>query len=279
MAREHRILSGLAHNFPLAPRAPLYCPDAKVIGRPFLLIEYRDGLVVRDELPPVLDGQPALCERLAVDMIDVLAHLHSLDPRDVGLENLGKPEGMVARQAKNWTRRALEAFDGQLPVQLEAAARWLERPAPTPQRTSVLHCDFKLNNIILARQSLKPIAVLDWDMGTLGDPLFDLATLLSYWADPDDHPGMLALRQMPSTCEGFPSRAQIIAIYHQKSGIPVDDFGYYRVLALFKLCVVFQQLSIRHLRGNRKDPHAATFESLVTGLIDFTAFTLSTEKH
>jgi aminoglycoside phosphotransferase (APT) family kinase protein len=165
-----------------------------------------------------------------------------------------------------------------LPVHLATVATWLERPAPTPQRTSLLHCDFKLNNIVLASHSLKPIALLDWDMGTLGDPLFDVATLLSYWAEPDDHPAMLALGQMPTAYPGFPTRAQVLDRYAQKSGISVREFDYYRILALFKLCVVFQQLLVRFQRGDSKDPRGATFPALIAGLIDFTAFTLSAGK-
>ncbi len=278
MAREHRILNRLWRRFPAAPKATLYCADTSIIGRPFILSEYRRGVVIRESLPAALVGNRAACRRLATDMIALLAQLHALDPREAGLEGLGRPEGMVSRQARNWTKRAFDAFGGALPPPLLKAALWLERRAPCPQRTSVLHCDFKLNNLVLSPQSYEPIAVLDWDMGTTGDPLFDVATLLSYWTEPDDHPAMLMLNQMPTMHPGFPSRAEALEIYSRLSGIAVDAFSYYRVLALFKLCVVFQQLYVRHQRSSSRDARAAEFPKLVDGLIDFTAHTLSIQR-
>ena len=275
MTREHRILGRLNSHFSLAPYAPVFCGDDTVIGAPFLLIEYRDGVVLRDVLPA--DATLPLRGRLATQLVDVLARLHALEPRDVGLQDLGRPEGMVARQAKNWTLRARNAFDGHLPPALAAVAGWLDRPAPLPQRTSLLHSDYKLDNLILAPRTLEPVALIDWDMGTLGDPLMDLATLLSYWAEPGDHPAMLALGQMPTAVAGFPSRAQVLQMYARRSGLALDQFRYYRVLALFRLCVVFQQLVRRHQRSGRKDARAASFPALVAGLVDFTAHTLATE--
>ncbi|OWW19988.1 phosphotransferase family protein [Noviherbaspirillum denitrificans] len=278
MGREYRILSRLAESFPLAPRALLYCEDPEVIGAPFLLIEYREGMVVRDRLTPEM----ARCGEaggaaLAGATLDVLAALHALDPVTIGLGQLGKPDGMVKRQAVNWTRRAQDAFDSMLPRPLEEAAEWLAQPAPLPQRTSLLHSDFKIDNIIFGRDSLQPIALIDWDMGTLGDPLLDLATLLSYWTEPNDPEAMHDLRQMPTTQPGFPSRQKVIEMYVDRTGLAVGDFKYYRVLAMFKLCVVFRQLYVRHLRGDPVPERYAAFGRLAEGLADFTGHVLQTE--
>lgn len=279
MAREHLILSRLGQHFPLAPKAPVFCADSRVIGVPFLLIEYREGTIVRDKLPPDVASTPASRAALAGQMVDVLAQLHALEPRAVGLQDLGRPDGMVARQARNWTLRANDAFETGMPPALQAVARWLDRDPPTPQRTALLHSDYKLDNIILDHATLRPVALIDWDMGTLGDPLLDFATLLSYWTEAGDHPGMLALCQMPTGLEGFPSRAAAMEMYARRSGLSLAQFGYYRILALFKLCVVFQQIHRRHLRTLAKDARTATYPALINGLIAFTAHTLATERY
>jgi aminoglycoside phosphotransferase (APT) family kinase protein len=278
MAREFRILSRLGAHFPLAPSAPFYCADARVIGAPFLLIEYRDGVVLRDAMPDGMGELNAAALQLAPKMVDVLVQLHSLDPRVLGLQELGRPEGMVARQARNWTRRANDAWDGNMPKGLARIATWLERPAPQPQRTSLLHSDYKLDNLILARDTLQPVALIDWDMGTLGDPLLDLATLLSYWAEEGDHPAMLALRQMPTAAPGFPKRVEVMALYGDASGLSLEQFSYYRMLALFKLCVVFRQLYLRHRAVGFRGAPAVGFPALVDGLIDFSSHALFTER-
>lgn len=185
---------------------------------------------------------------------------------------------MVDRQARNWTLRAQGAFDGGVPPTLCAVAKWLARPGPQPQRVSIVHSDFKLDNLIVSSETAESVALIDWDMGTLGDPLLDLATLLSYWAEPGDPPAMRALRQMPTALPGFPSRADALALYATRSGgLDVSYFKYYRVVALFKLCVVFQQIFQRHLRGLTHDERAASFGLLVAGRIDFTAEAMASE--
>lgn len=276
MAREYRILSALPQYFELAPKAPVYCADRSVLGAPFLLIEYREGLVVRDRFPPASEAGPDTCRQVAENMIEVLARLHTVDPAAAGLCDLGRPEGMVARQARNWQLRAEQAFDGALPPALRALAAWLKRPAPEAQRTALLHSDFKLDNLILSPATLKPVALIDWDMGTLGDPLLDVATLLSYWTEDGDHPAMLALSQMPTHLPGFPRRAEVLQMYARKTGTDVSDFAYYRLLAVFKLCTVFQQ--IRRRPDTRKEHGHISFAALVDLLIDFAGHTLACEK-
>lgn len=279
MAREHRILSRLNRSFPLAPLSPVFCEDPSVIGAPFLLIEYREGRVVRSELPVGLADTATQRLELASRAVNVLVQLHSLEPEKVGLHDLGRPTGMAARQARNWALRAHEAFGSGMSQTLHAISEWLSRPAPLPQRASILHSDFKFDNLIISQTTAEPVALIDWDMGTLGDPLLDVATLLSYWVEPGDPPPMQALRQMPTALPGFPTRAQVLELYARRSGLDVSQFKYYRMLALFKLCVVFQQLYRRYLRGDSNDERAAPFGPLTAGLIDFTANALATERY
>ena len=280
MAREYRILSRLHRGFDLAPYSPLFCGDPSVIGAPFLLIEYREGQVIRGELPGGLLESEAQRRAFSERVIDVLVQLHAVDPRDVDLQDLGRPAGMVERQARNWTLRARDAFGGALPPSLQSLAVWLAGPAPPPQRTTLLHSDFKFDNLIVAAPgSGEPRALIDWDMGTLGDPLLDLATLVSYWIEPGDAAPVQLLGQMPTTLPGFPTRNEVLELYARRSGLDLSNFRYYRVLALFKLCVVFQQLHRRHVRGEFKAAGAASFGRLTEGLIDFATHAFATERY
>jgi aminoglycoside phosphotransferase (APT) family kinase protein len=276
MAREHRILSRLNQHFPLAPRSPLFCADPAIIGAPFLLIEYRDGLVIREKVPAALDGRLD-AKTFSSRALDVLTRLHALEPAAVGLQDLGRPDGMVVRQARNWAKRADDAFGEGMPPALRDVAKWLSREPPRPQRVSILHSDFKFDNLIVSTHTAEPVALIDWDMGTLGDPLLDVATLLSYWVEPQDPPAMHALQQMPTASGGFPRRAEVLDLYARRTGTDMSEFKYYRVLCLFKLCVVFQQIHRRHRCGAMQDQRGATYGSLARGLAEFTESVLAHE--
>ena len=133
-----------------------------------------------------------------------------------------------------------------------------------------MHADFKLDNLILHPQTLEPLALLDWDMSTRGDPLFDLATLLSYWTEAGDPPAMHDLGQMPTAGYGFPSRDEVVQAYASATGRDVSNFAFYRVLCMFKLSVVFMQLHARYRRGATTDPRYRRFGELSHGLLEFT---------
>jgi aminoglycoside phosphotransferase (APT) family kinase protein len=272
MAREFKILSRLWQRFPLAPRAVHFCGDAGVLGAAFLLMEYRPGLVISGSLPA--DRPLDRLERNALgrSLIDILGDLHAIEPAEVGLDDLGKPEGMLARMIGGWHKRGLLAAE---PMQqgvgeIDEIAAWLAQRLPRSARTCLLHNDFKLDNVILDRHSLAPRAVIDWDMGTRGDPMVDVATLLSYWCEADDPPVMHQLGQMPTAEPGFPSRAEVLHQYALRTGSSLENFLFYRVLALFKLAVVFMQLHAQYLREEVSDPRYAKFGSLSAGLLDHT---------
>ena len=185
MVREFRILSSLWHAYPLAPRALFFCPDPDVLGAPFQIIEHRAGVVIRDVLPSST-GRPDLGATLSRQMVESLAALHAVDPEQIGLGTLGRPAGFLGRTLDGWSRRGIALIDLVNFRVFDETAAWLRGRLPKERPSSFIHCDFKLDNMILEPVTLAPVAVIDWDMGTRGDPLWDLAVLLSYWAEPND---------------------------------------------------------------------------------------------
>ncbi len=273
MRREHRILSRLGHALPLAPKSLHLCEDAGVAGHPFLLLEYRKGVTLAGAAPPRLAAEPRAGARLGPLLVDTLADIHAVDPAAVGLGDLGRPAGFLERAVDGWVRRARlsAAADDPDPL-VDELARWLSDALPgvPPAPAALLHNDFKLDNLILDPDRLEPVAILDWDQGTRGDPLFDLATLLSYWTEPGDPPAMQELAQMPTAGYGFPSRREAAERYAARTGRDLSGFRFHRVLALFKLAVVFQQFHARHRNGATCDPRFAAFGALARGLFAFT---------
>ncbi|MES5488876.1 phosphotransferase family protein [Bradyrhizobium sp. INPA03-11B] len=263
MAREYRILSRLSDALPFVPRGLHYCDDISVIGVPFQLIEYRAGLVIRGADLSQLEGREDAPDVLSEMLVATLAALHSVDAREAGLEDLGRPEGFVGRAIAGWSKRGALVADGAaLQALMRESSHWLLQQTFRSRSPTLLHCDFKLDNLILEPRTLAPVALVDWDMGTRGDPLFDLATLLSYWAEPNDPPALRRLRQMPTTNPGFWRRARVAQRYAALTGTDIGDLTAMRVLALFKLGIVFLQLHRQWVNGAVKDDRYADFAAL-----------------
>lgn len=273
MTREHRVLSRLGRAFPLAPRTLHFSADESVLGAPFFIMEYRPGLVVHADLPEKLKDQGGALSHM---LVDILSTLHAIDPVSVDLGDLGRPDGFLSRAVAGWIKRAGVAAadvydDGRPPAPAREVASWLEQQTIPKGDVTLLHNDFKLDNVILDPVALppKPIAVLDWDQCTRGDPLFDLATLLSYWTEPGDPPAMHQLHQMPSAAPGFLTRLEVVELYGRATGRDVSDFRFHRVLAMMKLGVIFLQLYARYKRGTTQDPRFAEMGRMGDGLFEF----------
>ncbi|MGY3439825.1 MULTISPECIES: phosphotransferase family protein [unclassified Marinovum] len=274
MGREFRILSHLHGALPLVPKADLFCDDTAIIGAPFFIMEYRPGLVISDEIPSDTSakwaGPAPIGACLGTRIVDVLAELHAVDFNACGLGDLGRPEGFVARTLRGWSKRAHLSWAPSTPADLITLLDWLENHLPTGATpTTLIHNDFKLDNLILDPDTLAPRTLIDWDMGTLGDPLYDLAVLLSYWTETADPEAMHQLRQMPTATHGFPTRDAAAALYAQVSGRDLQGFTFYRVLATLRLAVIFQQLFRRYETGGTDDPEFARFDALALGLLRF----------
>ena len=178
------------------------------------------------------------------------------------------PWGSSPARSRAGRSAAHLAYDGQPGRLVQRIVAWLEDHIEPERAASLVHNDFKLDNVILDAEHFTPVAVVDWDMCTRGCPLYDLAVLLSYWTEPDDHPVMHALRQMPSAAPGFPSRTEIIDAYAQASGIDIGDFRFYRALSVFRLAIIMRQLFNLYRRKVRTSPEFARFGGVAEGLLD-----------
>lgn len=256
MAREFRVLSGLNPVFDRAPQALAYCEDESVIGAPFLVVERRRGVVVRASVPDSLASLPDVKHRLSGALVDALAEFHAIDPAAAGLERLGRPDGFVERQLAGWHDRWQRAAPEPMPVFDEVHAR-LVASRPSPSRVSLIHNDFKFDNCMFAEGDPDRVtSILDWDMTTVGDPLVDLGTLLSYWKEPTD-----AIDRSPTVdldMTGFITRAEVVERYGAV-GHDVDGIEWYEAFATWKLAIVLQQLFNRFAAGDTDDDRLGQF--------------------
>ena len=257
MSRENKVLSVLSQVFPYAPRIYLYVEEESVVGAPFLIMERRKGTVVRRKIPHnfggITDGPRLISEAL----VDVLVEFHQVDYAEIGLADLGRPKDFVTRQMEGWYRRWHAAKLDDNPV-VEQVYHWLADHLPASSDATLVHNDYKLDNTVFADDDPSSlVAVLDWDMCTLGDPLLDLGTLLTYWTEPSDPPHLRLQTPMPTGVNTFLKRRQLVERYARQSGRDVSDIRFYHVLGLFRWLVVLQQIYVRYVRGTTKDKRFA----------------------
>jgi aminoglycoside phosphotransferase (APT) family kinase protein len=264
MARV-QVAVGDARRLPSCARPYLLCEDLDVIGSVFYAMERRRGLVVRAEEPPAL-ANPAARRRLSAAMIDTLADLHAIDVRMPPLSTLGKPAGFVERQVRGWSERWHRSKTTPLP-EMDALAEWLRDRLPAdPPAPSIVHGDFKLDNVMVDPEDVgRIVAVFDWEMSALGDPLVDVGIVLTYWsptAPPEQRDALTSVTDRP----GFFSRDEIIDRYARRSGRDLTAIRYYEIFAVFKIAVVIQQIYYRYAQGQTTDRRFATFDARVAYL-------------
>ena len=264
MRREHNVMHALSKKFSLVPNSILLCEDDSIFGAPFHIMDFKEGITINGDQLPDSFKSTKNANYLSKMLIQVLVKLHNINPSDVGLENFGKPIGFLERQLKGWHKRGVIAHYKNSSKAMEELYKHLcSSSTPKEEEFVILHNDFKLDNIILEfskdRNILEPVAIIDWDQATRGHPLFDLATLLSYWTLAEDTFNMQLIKQMPSASSGFMSRIEALNLYQKLSGRDIKDFKWIYALSLLKLGVVFQQLYAQFLRGTIKEDKYKTF--------------------
>ncbi len=261
MGREYRILSGLITAYPKVPRPLLYCDDLEVLGAPFYVMERVQGVILRTKVPRGLNLQPQQMRRTCLALIDTLVELHGFDYHAAGLSDVGKPDGYTERQVRGWTERYTNARTDEI-NSMERAAAWLQSNIPLTSDAALIHNDYKYDNVVLDPQDLGCIvAVLDWEMATLGDPLTDIGTALAYWAEESD-PAPLRMFGVTALL-GNVSRQEWVEYYAERSGRDVSNILFYYVYGLFKNGVIVQQIYARYRKGVTHDPRFANLIELV----------------
>lgn len=252
MERESRILTLLHPVFPLAPKPYLFCGDDSVIGAPFYLMERRHGLVLDRKWPAGLERSPERCRAISLAVVDTLAQLHQVDYRSANLAAMGRPEGYLQRQVEGWIGRYERAKTSEIDA-VGPLCRWLVERLPASPAPTIVHNDYKLNNVMLDQADPSRVtAILDWEMATVGDPLADLGGLLGYWSEPGDEAELGALASV-TALPGFLSRREVLQRYAEKSGRDVSQINYYLAFAYFKIAVICQQIYYRWVKGQTQD--------------------------
>lgn len=267
MERESRLLMRLHEAYPLAPKPYFFTDDESIIGAQFYVMERREGVIVDDEFPEGVEPTGELCRGISQTVADTLVELHAVDWKEAGLEELGRPEGFLERQVKGWIKRYDEASTEEI-EEVEPLTEWISENIPESPPATVIHNDFKLNNLVLNPEDLTEVrAVLDWEMTTIGDPLFDLAVSLSYWAEAEDSQELKEVLPTVTDTPGFWTRKEFIDYYGEKSGRDVSDMHWHMVFGYFKLAGILQQIYARYEKGQTKDERFANFNERVRNLI------------
>lgn len=262
MAREYRVLTLIqGAGYSKIPQPILLCEDRSVLGCPFYIMQRVQGIILRAHMAKSLDLSPTQLRATSEALVDNLVDLHALDIEKTGLVNIGKPEGYVSRQVEGWYKRYLTAQTDDLPV-MEHLHQWLTGTMPAEGTPTLIHNDYKYDNVVLNPADLSEIrAVLDWEMCTVGDPLMDVGTALSYWSEASD--GTFERSFNLTWLPGNLTRQQFADRYAEKSGRDVSNMLYYYVFGLFKNTVVMQQIYARWKKGLTQD---ARFGALLVGI-------------
>ena len=257
MGREFRILSRLHQVYPPAPEPLATCEDEAVMGAPFYVMERKKGVILRRDPPAGLQLDPGTMRKLSGSLIDNLAEIHRVDYQSIGLADLGRPEGFLARQVQGWADRYEKARTDEIP-EVGPVVDWCRRNVPVSPAPTLIHNDYKFDNVVLDPGDLtRIIGVLDWEMSTIGDPLFDLGVTLSYWVQADDPEEVQLFRTLPTNLEGAYTRQEVVDHYAGRTGRDVSGLVFYYAFALFKLAVIAQQIYYRYAKGFTRDERFA----------------------
>jgi len=262
MPREFHLLQAIHPQFPLAPQPVLLCEDTSVIGAPFYLMERRSGMIVRNRIPSEIGDDLELRSRISESVVDTLVALHAVDIYSSGIVQI------VARQVRGWADRWQRSKTGELP-EMDQVISWLTERLPPDSETgaTIVHNDFKLDNVMLDPQDPGCIvAVLDWEMCTVGDPLVDLGLFLCYWTMKGGPENQQRSLRAVTNAPGWLTREEIIERYAIKTGRDLSRIVFYEIFARFKVAVVIQQIYFRFVRGQTSDERFRGLDQMVLEL-------------
>ncbi|MFN8133353.1 MAG: phosphotransferase family protein, partial [Solirubrobacteraceae bacterium] len=265
--REAGLLTAVGGRGVLTPHVLASCDDESVIGAPFYVMERVDGDVMTTAIPAALDT-PAERRRIAEELIDALVEIHAVDWASCGLEGYGKPTGYLERQLRRFSGLWEHNKTREVPV-LESVTTWLQANRPESGPATIVHGDFRLGNTMFAPGApARLVAIFDWELATIGDPLADVGYLTATYPEPGDDQGTLFALAAVTTREGFPTRAELIARYEERSGRSMRDVRWYQTLAMWKSAIFLEGSYKRLLAGTTDDPF---FRMLDTGVPEIAA--------
>jgi aminoglycoside phosphotransferase (APT) family kinase protein len=254
--REFEVVDALQGTDVPVPSSVAESEDTDIMGCPFYVMERLDGDVMRFAELDRFDDADAR-RAVGAEMVDTLATIHSVDYEAVGLGDFGTPEGFTQRQVERWTEQFEWAFEEttaerEVPA-INRIGDWLDDNVPEEPAHTLVHGDYKLDNVIFAPDTPTELAgVLDWEMSTLGDPLCDLGWLLFFWPDPEDELSPLFQTMAPSYVadEAYHTRGELVERYERQTGVTVENQRFYRVLAVYKMAALGEMFYARYLMGN-----------------------------
>lgn len=263
MKREHHILNHLSPHFPLAPKPYLYCDDPRVMEKHFYIMEKKNGVVLGGEMPPEYEPTDATGRAISNAVVKTLVRLHEVDYAEAGLADIGRPKGFIERQLHLWMKRYERSKTDVIPG-IAAVQQWLLENIPQSVDSSIIHNDFKLNNIMLSPSNPgEAVGVFDWELSTIGDPLADLGTALVFWMEEGEESyGLSFMTHYP----GLISRREFLHQYASLSNRNVEQIHYYLAFGFYKIGVILQQLYYRYKQGSVRDER---FAALIGGVFHF----------
>ena len=262
MSREFKVLSSLKEQYHKTPRPIHYCSNTDIIGTDFYLMERVKGIILRSNNYSQIISDKSQFNFLAEQFVDSFVELHKLDINKIGLTDFGNPNGYNSRQVHGWCKRYNNSKTEEL-MEMEIVMKWLKSNISQSKYVSLIHNDFKYDNLVLDENDLSIKAILDWEMCTIGDPFMDLGTSLAYWIqnnDPDFIKGVGLNITMDSN---NPTRNKILQLYSEKFGNSIKNIVFYFVFGLFKIAVIVQQIFFRYKNGFTKDTRFKNLDQVV----------------
>ena len=252
MSREFKVLSSLKDHYHKTPEPIHYCSDTGIIGSDFYLMERVKGIILRSNNYSQIINDKSQFNFLAEQFVDSFVELHKLDINKIGLSDFGNPEGYNSRQVYGWCKRYMNSKTEEL-KEMEIVMDWLKSNISQSKYVSLIHNDFKYDNLVLDENDLSIKAILDWEMCTIGDPFMDLGTSLAYWIQHNDPDFIKGVGLNITIDTKNPTRNKILHLYHEKFGNSIENIVFYFVFGLFKIAVIVQQIFFRYKNGLTKD--------------------------
>ncbi len=252
MSREFNVLSALDKDYKKSPSPIHYCNDINIIGSDFYIMERIRGTVLRSNNYKKILTDKAKYKFIASEFVDTLVELHKLNINKIGLAEFGRPEGYSSRQVQGWTKRYENSKTSDI-SEINSVIKWLHENITESKYVSLIHNDFKYDNLVLDPNNLSVKSVLDWEMCTTGDPFMDLGTSLAYWINKDDPDYMREINLNITSNKNNPRRGEIVEMYSNRFGVQIENIIFYFVFGLFKIAVIVQQIYFRYKNGLTKD--------------------------